>query len=77
LNLAHQEKFLFLTTYWKTNPTRKNEVALIPVAGGELNVFANQIGVKILDAQDLGRLLDHNQNGMGIKAPNIVAYSMG
>jgi hypothetical protein len=73
LNLAHQKKFFFLMTYWKMNPTKKDEDALIPVAGGELNEFANQTGVKILDANDLGCLLDHNQNGMGIKAPNIIA----
>lgn len=51
------------------NPTRKDEDAWIPVAGGELNEFANQTGVKILDAIDLA----HSQNGMGIKAPNIIA----
>ena len=60
-------------TYWKMNPTRKDEEALIPVAGGELNAFANQTGVKTLDANDLGCFLAHNQNGIGIRAPNIIA----
>ena len=59
--------------YWKTKPTAKDEDALIPVAGGALNGFANQSGVNILDASDLGRLLVHNQNGTGIKAPNTIA----
>ena len=54
-------------------PATKDEDALIPVAGGESNEFANQTGVKILDANDLGRLRLHNQNGIGIKVPNIIA----
>ena len=60
-------------TYWKMNPTKNDEDALIPVAGGELNGFANQTGVKTWDANDLGCLLAHNQNGMGISAPNTIA----
>ena len=55
------------------NPTKKDEDALIPVAGGELNGFANQTGVKTWDANDLGCLLAQSQNGIGISAPNTVA----
>ena len=54
-------------------PTTKDEDALTPVAGGEVNGFANRTWVRILDANDLGRLLPYNKNVMGTKAPNIIA----
>ena len=52
MNLVHQKKFFFLARCWKMKPTAKNEDVLIPIAGGEVNGFLNQTGMKILDAND-------------------------
>jgi len=75
VELCPPQEILLPDDILENKPHQEGRRRVDPRRRGELNGFANQIGVNILDANDLGRLLLHSQNGMGISAPNIIAYT--
>jgi hypothetical protein len=71
--LLHHAKFLFLSRYWKTNPTANQDEKLIPTEGGMYETPLRMMGVEMYFAHELGLRRCQSQKGNGRNAPMTIA----